>query len=312
MTSPGNGEAGAARLYRADGSPRPVGVIGFPIKHTLSPGIQGAAFAGHNLPHQYQKWEVAPADLPAFLEKAAREDFLGLNVTLPHKRAVWEAAAARSEEAEAVGAANTLLLDNEQGGWLAHNTDVGGFLTALEEQGYNPAKQRTMVIGAGGAARAVVFALAAAEASEIAVVNRTWEKATELVSQLGPLFPQTHMYSTPIDPSAWPFNRNPRTLVVNATSQGLLAPDEEFPVDPDHMAGRDADRRTIFFDLTYGDTPFLRAAGAKAAHLVDGLSMLVYQAALAFEWWTGLPAPHSAMMAAAKAALAERSQEHSG
>jgi shikimate dehydrogenase len=300
------------RLYRADGSPRPVGVVGYPVKHSLSPSFQNAAFAAHKLPHHYEKWEIAPEDLSAFLEKARQEDYLGLNLTLPHKRAAWELANAHSEEAAATGAVNTLLLDEEQGGWLGHNTDVGGFLEALKALGYNPFKQRTLVLGAGGAARGVVYALASAGAVEIAVANRTWEHATELVTQLGSYFPQTNMYSTPLDPAAWPFNRNPRTLIVNATSQGVLAPTEPFPVEADAMAGRDADRRTYFFDLTYGDTPFLRAVREEAAHAIDGLSMLVYQGALAFEWWTGLAAPHAEMLAVAQKAYAERFQGQTG
>lgn len=298
--------ASTNRLYRADGSPRPVGVVGYPIGHSLSPDFQAVAFAGHHLPHRYEKWEVAPENLAAFLEKARQEDFLGLNFTLPHKQAAWAAANARSQEAEATGAVNTLLLDEDQGGWLGHNTDVGGFLEALQSEDYDPDRQRTMVIGAGGAARAAVYALASAGAIEIAVVNRTWEKAMELAGQINAQFPNSHIYATPLDPAAWPFNRNPRTLVVNATSQGILNPDEPFPIDPDQMAGRDADRRTLFFDLTYGDTPFLSVARAKAAHLLDGLPMLVYQGALAFEWWTDLPAPRAQMLEAALSAREAR------
>ncbi len=294
----------ANRLYRADGSPRPIGVIGYPIKHSLSPVFQQVAFDYHHLPHRYERWEVAPSDFEAFLEKARQEDFLGLNCTVPHKRAAWEAAVARSEEAEGTGAVNTLLLDEAQDGWLGHNTDVGGFLQALYETDYNPERKRVLVIGAGGAARSVVYALAQAGAVEIAVANRTWENGIELVNELGMRFPHTHMYATPLDPAAWPFNRNPRTLVVNTSSHGLLHPDEAFPIDPDAMAGRDADRRTYFFDLTYGETPFQRAVRDRAAHLLDGLTMLVYQGAMAFEWWTGLEAPRAEMLAAARAALA--------
>lgn len=295
-----------ARLYRADGSPRPVGVIGYPINHSLSPVFQNVAFAENHLPHHYERWEVKPEEFSAFLEKARQEDFLGLNVTLPLKRLAWEQAFARSQEADAIGAANTLLLDDAAGGWLAHNTDVGGFLDALHAEDYNPLKQRTMVIGAGGASRAVVFGLAGAGAVEIAVVNRSFENAAALVGEIAPYFPQCNIYAAPLDPAAWPFNRNPRTLVVNATSQGILSPGEEFPIAADYLAGRDADRRTLFFDLTYGDTPFLRAVRSDAAQAVDGLSMLVYQGALAFEWWTGLAAPREKMLQVTQQALSER------
>ncbi len=294
------------RLYRADGTPRPVGVIGFPVEHSLSPVFQNVAFAAHNLPHRYEKWAVSPEELPAFLARARQEDYLGLNLTVPHKRAVWEAVRARSQEAELTGAVNTLLLDEEQGGWLGHNTDVDGFLEALAEINFDPTKKRTMVIGAGGAARAVVYALANAGAIEIAVVNRTWEHASQLVAELSAVVPHSHIYAAPLDPAAWPYNRNPRMLVVNASSHGLLDPQGVFPLQADDMAGRDADRHTVFFDLTYGDTPFLRAVEERAAHRMDGLAMLVYQGARAFEWWTGLEAPRAQMLAAARQALAER------
>ena len=197
-------------------------------------------------------------------------------------------------------------MDEATSEWLGHNTDVAGFLEALGELDFDPSRKRTMVIGAGGAARAVVAALAAAGAVEIAVVNRTWEHAAQLVGDLSQIFPNSHIYAGPLDPAAWPYNRNPRALVVNASSHGLLNPDEPFPLEADDMAGRDADRHTVFFDLTYGDTPFLRAVAPKAAHTLDGLSMLVYQGALAFEWWTGLPAPRPQMLAAAREALAAR------
>jgi shikimate dehydrogenase len=301
-------EKGIIRLYRADGSPRPVGVIGYPIKHSLSPIFQNVAFAEHGLPHRYEKLEVSETDLPAFLEQARRDDYLGLNATLPHKQALMQAANGYSEEAHIAGAANTLLLDDEHG-WLAHNTDVGGFQEALDSIGYSPLKQRTMVIGAGGAARAVVMALGGAGAVEIAVVNRNFERAAQLVAEVGSYFSQCNIYAAPLDPAAWPFNRNPRTLVVNATSQGILEPDAEFPIDPDHLAGRDADRRTVFFDLTYGDTPFLRSVRDRAAQVLDGLPMLVYQGALAFEWWTGLTAPREKMLAAVREQRATNSEQ---
>lgn len=295
-----------ARLYRADGTPRPIGVIGYPIAHSLSPVFQNVAFEQHNLPHRYQKWEVKPEDFSAFLEKARQEDFLGLNVTLPLKRAAWEQAFARSQEAEAVGAANTLLLDEANGGWLAHNTDVGGFLDALRGEDYNPLHQSTLIIGSGGASRAVVFGLAGAGASQITVVNRTVENATALVNEIASYFPQCKMQSAPLDPAAWSFNLDLYTLVVNATSQGILDPRNEFPIPGELLAGGATQPNKLFFDLTYGATPFLRAVKKYSGRATDGLSMLVYQGALAFEWWTGLVAPREKMLAATQVALQER------
>lgn len=290
-----------ARLYKEDGTPRSVGVIGYPIAHTLSPAFQNVAFEHYKLPHRYEKWEVAPADLGAFIQRVRDEGFLGLNITLPHKQEAVSHVDIVSEEAAGANSVNTLFF--QEGQLAGHTTDVAGFLEALQAEDYNPRAQRTLVIGAGGAARAVVYALASAGANEIAVANRTYENALEVEDALKPLFPQCNLYATHLDPAAWPFNRNPRTLIVNATSQALMAPGETFPVSAEALAGRNPERRTIFFDLTYGDTPFLRMAREAEARTLDGLSMLVYQGAHSFEFWTGLEAPRQQMLEAARAAL---------
>lgn len=291
------------RLYRPDGSPRPVGVLGFPVKHSLSPSFQNAAFAYHNLPHRYEKWEISPEELPAFLEKARREDFLGLNLTVPHKLSGWEIAARRSPAAEATGAANTLLLDEEHGGWLGHNTDVGGFLETLPAANYSPVGQSALVIGAGGAARAVVYALGIGGAARVTIANRTPARAQAILNDLQPLLPGCQLEITGLDPAEWPSDRS---LVVNATSQGVLEPDRPFPLSPQAMNGPQRAAPVLFYDLTYGQTPFIRAVRASDYPLLDGLLMLIYQGALSFESWTGLAAPRPEMLEAAQATLAER------
>jgi len=294
-----------ANLYNSDGSPREVGVIGHPIEHSLSPAIHNAAFAHYHLPHRYQKWDVAPSDLLRFLNEAWIGNYLGLNVTVPHKEAVLRYLDEWDDIVEAIGAANTLLVEADV--LTGYNTDPAGFLEALQrDANYEPKGKRTLVLGAGGAARAVVLALASEGAVEIVVANRTFERAATLVNEIGPLFPNVHIFATPLDPAAWPSNRNPRTLVVNTTSLGLLEPDKPFPISPEALSGRDPDRHTIFFDLTYGDTPFLKMARPIAAHVLDGLTMLVAQGAQSFELWTGLTAPRDLMLAAARNALTAR------
>jgi shikimate dehydrogenase len=291
------------RLYRPDGSPRPVGVLGFPVKHSLSPSFQNAAFTRHDLPHRYEKWEISPQELPAFLEKARREDFLGLNLTVPHKLAGWAIAARRSPAAEATGAVNTLLLDEDQGGWLGHNTDVGGFLETLPAAGYSPLGQAAVIIGAGGAARAVVYALGTGGAARVTIANRTPARAQALVNDLQPLLPACRLETSQLDPAGWPSDRS---LVVNATSQGVLEPDRPFPITPQAMNGSNQAAPVLFYDLTYGQTPFIQAVRVGGYPLLDGLLMLIYQGALAFETWTGLVAPRPEMLLAAQATLAER------
>ncbi len=301
-------EDSAKRLYRADGSPRPVGVIGYPINHSRSPIFQNAAFEYHKLPHRYQVWEVKPEELQSFLLGKQAEDFLGINVTIPHKQTVLDILETGTEEVESIGAANTLFLHEDQ--YLAgHNTDIGGFLEALEAEGCNPEGKRAMVIGAGGAARAIIYALANAGAVEVSVVNRTIEKATEICDHFAPHFPRCHIYPLPLDPAGWPMYRNPRELIIQATSFGLKEEEKnvDFPVSVQLMTGgRHPDRNTYFFDLLYGETPFLNTAKKEGgSHMIDGSKMLVYQGALSFELWTGLPAPREVMLQALQESMAK-------
>jgi shikimate dehydrogenase len=262
------------------------------------------AFEEHGLPHRYEKWEVAPTDLAAFLAEMKQNDFLGINATIPHKEAVLELLDTGTAEAGEIGAVNTLFLheDGENVLLAGHNTDAQGFLESLKRiANYHPKGQRTMVLGAGGSARAVVYALAKEGAFEIAVANRNFDRAAELVGSLKENFPNCHMYAAPLDPAAFPFNRNPRTLIVNTTSFGLAEEDKDkpFPLSAEVMSGRNPERRTIFFDLIYnGDTPFLREALKAEAVAINGKAMLVYQGALSFELWTGLPAPVDKMLEA--------------
>ena len=297
------------RLYRADGSARPVGLLGFPVAHSLSPAFQNVAFAAHDLPHRYEKWAVEPSGLTAFLQTAIAEDFLGLNLTVPHKRAGWEIAATHSEAARLTGAVNTLLLDKEQATWAGNNTDVDGFLEALAGADYSPKDQKVLVIGAGGASRGAVYGLALAGAKEIVVINRTQARAEELVHDLSQPFPACFLHTAPFEPAAWSADAEPFTLVVNASSHGVLHPDAAFPLDGAILTSRITSAETLFFDLTYGNTPFLRAVAPYSTRHLDGLSMLVYQGAKAFEIWTGLPAPRTIMFEAARKALLARQEQ---
>ncbi len=297
---------GSRRLYRVDGTPRPVGLIGNPVKHSLSPFFQAAAFTYYKLPHHYQKWEIAREEFAPFLEQALSDDFLGLNVTLPFKQAAWSSAVTRSQEAEVTRAANTLLPDDTGKLWTCHNTDIAGFLAAGLEAGWNPSDAKVLLLGAGGAARAAVYALARAGAAEIVIANRTLARAEQLVNDLSLYFPTTRLLPAPLEPSAWDFSSVPRTLVVNASSQALLEPEAPLLCAPEVMAGRLAGKDTLFYDLVYGETPFLQAALDSGFPALDGLPMLVYQGAISFELWTGLVAPRRQMLAAARAGLSER------
>jgi len=265
-----------------DGRTRVAGIIGWPVEHSLSPAMHNAAFAALGLNWIYAAFPVDPARVPEAVRGLAAAGCAGLNVTIPHKQAVIDCCSSVSDAVAAIGAANTLVPDGD-GGFRADNTDAAGFLRALDEQApLDLAGRDALVIGAGGAARALVFALRS-RGARVRVANRTPARAAEL-GEAVPFVPQA--LETVAARSA---------LVVNTTSLGLHgdAPPPELP-----LAGLGRDQ--VVADIVYrpGGTPWLAAVGARGARTVDGLGMLLHQGAAAFEQWTGHEAPTEVMRAA--------------
>ena len=261
---------------------RVAGIIGWPVEHSLSPAMHNAAFAALGLDWTYVAFPVHPDAVERAIAGLAAAGVAGLNATIPHKRAALEAASSASDAAAAIGAANTLVPDGE-GGFRADNTDATGFLRALDEQAPLGLEGRdALVIGAGGAARAVVHALRS-RGARVRVANRTAARAAELGDPV------------PFVPAALDMVAGQAALVVNATSLGLHGDDApgELP-----LAGLGRDQ--VVADIVYrpGGTPWLAAAAGRGARTVDGLGMLLHQGAAAFEGWTGREAPIDAMRAA--------------
>jgi shikimate dehydrogenase len=258
---------------------RVAGIIGWPVGHSLSPAMHNAAFAELGLDWAYVAFPVPPARVGEAVRGLAGAGVAGLNVTIPHKEAVLAACGRRSDAVRAIGAANTLVPDGD-GGWDADNTDAAGFLRALDELAPRDlAGEDVLLIGAGGAARAVAHALRG-RGARLRVANRTEARAAGL--------------GTPV-----PFARTEleraaagAALVVNATSLGLGRDDvpPELPLDAlgEGQAAADVVYRP-------GGTPWLAAAAARGARPVDGLAMLLHQGAAAFRAWTGVEPPLDAM-----------------
>ncbi|WP_217912783.1 shikimate dehydrogenase [Miltoncostaea marina] len=269
-----------------DARTRLAGIIGWPVEHSLSPVMHNAAFAALGINWAYAAFPVEPARVPEAVRGLAAAGCAGLNVTIPHKAAVLGCCSAVSDAARAIGAANTLVPDGD-GGWRADNTDAAGFLRALDEAApLDLEGADVLVIGGGGAARAVAFALRS-RGARVRVANRTRARAAELGEPV------------PFTTAAMDAAAAAAALVVNATSLGLHG-DEVPPELP--MAGL-GDGRAVA-DIVYrpGGTPWLAAAARRGARTVDGLGMLLHQGAAAFEQWTGRPAPVQVMREALAAA----------
>ena len=285
---------------RADAGPagRLVGVIGSPIAHSLSPLLHNAAFTALGLGALWhsQAFEVAPGQAASALAAMRRADVSGLSVTMPHKADVAALVDQCTEVARRLGAVNCVV--NHEGVLLGTNTDGEGFLASLARgAAFSPAGQRCLVIGAGGAARAVVLALADAGAEQVAVLNRTPERAATAAALDGPVG-----WPVPSGDEARLQAIRSADLVVNATPFGMegASPVGTAPwlVAPDLLHPGQ-----VAADLVYAPrpTPWLIGAAAAGARSVDGLGMLVHQAAAQLVLWTGEDAPVEAMWQAAEA-----------
>ncbi len=280
---------------------RKVGVIGFPLSHTVSPAFQQPAFDHYGIPAQYRPYPVPGEVLPAFIAEIHDPTWLGLNVTIPHKEVVVTLVDQCTATAESIGAVNTLF--KEEGRLIGDNTDAHGFLTALRTDGaIDPAGRNVLVLGAGGAGRAVLVALAQAGAGQIALANRHRERAETLVEALTAPLQSQEIAVLEWDSPALQRAASEADVIVNCTAMGMAkgpAPDSS-PLPPGVFHGGQ-----IVFDLVYTPscTPLLRHAQARGARTLDGLPMLVYQGAASFERWTGKPAPLKLMKAKALAAL---------
>ena len=258
-------------------------VLGYPVGHSRSPAMHSAALAelGLGAEWSYEAIEVAPDAFETRVRAMPGEGFIGANVTVPHKSAALSLADELSETAREIGAANTLVFAADE--IRADNTDAGGLLRALPA---SPAAKRALVLGAGGAARAVVWALLR-EGAEVEVWNRTELRSRHLCEELGG------------QPVIEPEQAN-YELIVNSTAVGLGGEDPfaELPLEPDGFLAE----QTVV-DMVYGGgrTALLGAAQAAGANLVDGIEILAQQGALSLEIWTARPAPLDTMRAAARA-----------
>ena len=261
--------------------------------------MHNAAFGELGLDWQYEAIEVAPARFESVVRELARTDYAGANVTVPHKLSALALADTETTVAQAVGAANTLTFTAK--GIAAHNTDVDGFLRALRERVPEaPRGLRAVVLGAGGAARAVVYALLAEGAAAVEVWNRHPDRAIGLVEEL-----HIHAGGTTVRPVAEPATEG-RDLLINATSVGMPGSSGPAQEGEDFKLLRiSADKLTdvqVVADLVYrdGGTPLLREAKARGLILVDGIDILAHQGAASFELWTGRKAPLEVMRLAAR------------
>jgi shikimate dehydrogenase len=271
------------------GTTRVAAVIGHPVRHSLSPILFNAAFRAVDLDWAYVALDVAPADGEAAVRSVRSLGLGGMSVTMPHKQAAARACDRLTPVAAVLGAVNCVVPEGDE--LVGDSTDGAGFVAALRSAGHDPAGLRCVVVGAGGAARAIAYALGEAAAASVHVVARRAEAATSAAALAGP----AGAVGRSEDIAA-------ADLLCNATPVGMAggASAGDVPVDPSTLHPGQ-----VVVDIVYHplDTPLLAAARAAGAVPVTGLGMLVHQAAVAFERWTGVPAPLPQMLEAGEGAL---------
>jgi len=260
-----------------------VGLIGHPLGHTLSPGMQNAAFKHLGLPGIYLTFDLKEASqISDFLRKSIKLGVRGFNVTIPYKEVAFSAVDSVDNDARRAKAINTVVAQ-EDGSLKGFNTDVYGFSESLRSAGYDPRDKRALIIGAGGASRAAVIALWKMGA-KIIIANRTPERAEELVKSM-----RVFVKTLPLDGLE---REKPFSLIVNATPVGMRG-FETAPIVPEGLIkGADAVMDMVYNPL---ETPLLRAAKPHGVKTIHGLDMLLHQGAKAFEIWTGSKAPIEVM-----------------
>jgi len=262
------------------------GIIGYPVKHSLSPLMQTAAFKELSLDAVYVPFEVKPENLKEAVLGLKALSVKGFNITVPHKEKVIEHLDFLSEEAEFLGAVNTVK--EEEGKLTGYNTDAEGFARSLEEEGVEVEGKRVLMLGAGGAAKAVGYALLKRGAKFLSVVNRNFQRAKALGELLGKV---GNVLIYPLKESTVEVLLKDTDIIVNTTSVGMK---KEDPLLFDYSKIPDG---ITVVDIIYNPckTPLLKAAKEKGCKTINGLGMLVHQGAVAFEIWTGRRAPISVM-----------------
>jgi shikimate dehydrogenase len=306
-----------------------VGIIGYPVGHSVSPQMQQAALDHYKLDIKYELWETAPDKLASFVERLRQPQYLGANITVPHKGAMLNLVDELEALASEIGAVNTVV--NRDGRLLGFNTDAVGFLKSLNKDGsFDPAERQAVILGAGGVARAATFALSKAGVKSLTITDIDIDKAHKLKDELERSLARTQgkvprscydakdvTWIDSLTYKLWPIPdikvlslndsqfKNALSdcdLIVNCTPIGMKhsAAEKKSPLDASLIPAK-----AFVYDVVYNPlvTKLLSDANKAGASTLNGLPMLVYQGAIAFELWTGREAPVNIMFEAAEKAL---------
>jgi shikimate dehydrogenase len=290
--------------------PRYIGLIGYPLKHSISPYFQQAALDYYQLDIRYEAWEASPTQLQDIVNDLRKPQNVGANVTVPYKEAVLPLLDAVDGLASSIGAVNTIVKKDDR--LLGFNTDAYGFVEALDKEGhFNPEGKQMVILGAGGVARAVGFALVQRKVASLAITDGIFERARALAESLVSYIKGTPTISKDFEPDItafqWQSLSSAETfdncdLIVHCTTIGMKHSPQEGQSPLTHEVIPEG---VLVYDVVYNPwlTPLLGLAQKAGANILGGLPMLVYQGAASFKLWTGKEAPVAIMFNKAKEIL---------
>lgn len=284
------------------GKTKVTGIFGYPIEHTLSPIIHNTAYEYLGLSYVYVPFLVNPSDIKHALKSIKIFGICGINVTIPHKESCLPYLDFINPEANDIGAVNTIKLEKDK--LLGYNTDGYGFISSLKnETSFKPRGKTIFILGAGGSSRAVVYALAKEKVARIIVANRTVDRAEKLANEIHKKFPLCKTEAIPLTSKFINEYIKESSLLVNTTSVGLKHSDG-FLIDTSSLH-----TGLVVYDLIYSSfgTRLLLEARKRKLEAIDGLGMLIYQAGLSFEIWTGKKAPIKIIQQAVKRFIRQKS-----
>ena len=281
------------------------GIFGHPLSHTLSPAMHEAAFHKLEIDANYIVLELIPAAFKKLMNQSSEISLSGFNVTVPYKETVMSYLDSVRPEARAIGAVNTVFKQGKR--WIGTNTDMEGFLMALMKDGrFRPSGKRAVILGAGGAARAVAYGLSREGIREILIADCFPQKARKIASDMRRLFKRVDYQAVSAGTPEVKEALQKADVIINATPIGLKAQDPR--VIPEGWVPQAGAKKIFFMDLIYNPamTPFLKNAKKKGHRTLNGLGMLLYQGARALEYWTGRTAPVGVMRQALLQVLKEQ------
>ncbi|MGB9735298.1 MAG: shikimate dehydrogenase [bacterium] len=284
-----------------------LGILGHPLGHSLSVPMHMSAIFALGIDYVYLSFDVQPEELQHTIAQFKKEHIKGFNVTIPYKERIIDYLDDIDQHAKRIGAVNTV--NNEDGRLKGYNTDGIGYLKSLKEQtGFDPEGKQVLMLGAGGAARAVAFSLLESGIKTLFVANRTVQKAERLIQHLGSYFQKATLYPLSLEKIV-DLSYMDLDLIVNTTSVGMKNTKQSDTGRLMELLKFDNtfNKGLVVSDIVYNppETPLLRMAKQAGLKIHDGIGMLVYQGAESFKIWTGIQAPVEVMRQAVSRALQE-------